>query len=333
MSSQSWPSLNSQEKGKADHGIHVAGRRRFSLRRKIIIGVVVTVVVLALVLGIGLGVGLRRSKDESPTSPQPTSGPNEDSPDKPKKPTEIWRPQRGTAWQIVLHDTLNDTSADVPVYDIDLFTNDAATIQRLHDLDRKVICYFSAGSYEDFRPDSSQFKTEDYQNPLDEWEGEWWVDPRSTNVRRIMRQRLDLAAEKGCDGVDPDNVDGYDNETGLNLTEADAADYVTFLADEGHARNLAVGLKNAGAIVSRVLDQVEWQVNEQCLEYDECNDFRPFLDAGKPVFHIEYPADDGARASSDAVATICSNDSREGFSTVIKELELTDWLQTCASQQ
>ena len=41
---------------------------------------------------------------------------------------------------------------------------------------------------------------------------------KSDNVRKIMQARLDVAKEKGCDGVDPDNVDGYDNENGLDLT-------------------------------------------------------------------------------------------------------------------
>jgi hypothetical protein len=35
-----------------------------------------------------------------------------------------------------------------------------------------------------------------------------------------MSSRLDMAQQKGCDGVDPDNIDAYGNENGLGLTEA-----------------------------------------------------------------------------------------------------------------
>lgn len=44
---------------------------------------------------------------------------------------------------------------------------------------------------------------------LDGWPGERWLKLSSENVRNIMKKRIDLAWRKGCDGVDPDNVDGY----------------------------------------------------------------------------------------------------------------------------
>ena len=50
---------------------------------------------------------------------------------------------------------------------------------------------------------------------MDNWAGERWLDTRSTNVRDIMMARLDLAKSKKCDGVEPDNVDGYANKNGF----------------------------------------------------------------------------------------------------------------------
>lgn len=64
-----------------------------------------------------------------------------------------------------------------------------------------------------------------------------------------MTARTELAASKGYDGVDPDNVDGYDNDTGLSLAQADAIDYLNFLANAAHSRALFIGLNNAGEIV------------------------------------------------------------------------------------
>lgn len=45
-----------------------------------------------------------------------------------------------------------------------------------------------------------------------------------------MRRRLDKAVSRGCDGVEPDNVDGYTNHNGLGLTAADQLAYNKWLA-------------------------------------------------------------------------------------------------------
>lgn len=50
------------------------------------------------------------------------------------------------------------------------------------------------------------------KNALDGWLGERWLNTNIYNVRSFMRRGLDLATDKGCDGVDPDNIDAYDNE-------------------------------------------------------------------------------------------------------------------------
>ncbi|PBP18790.1 hypothetical protein BUE80_DR010445 [Diplocarpon rosae] len=289
--------------------------------------VVGALLIIAIALGVALGVGLSGGGGNN-------SGGSDDSAEPPAvnnpNATEgsFWRPEAGTSWQIVLQYALNDTSANVSVYDIDLYTNDPSTIKQLHDDGRKVICYFSAGSYEDFRPDSSDFKKSDYGKGLDGWPGEWWLNISSANVRKIMSARLDLAQEKGCDGVDPDNVDGYDNDTGLDLTKAQAVDYLTFLAIEAHSRNMSIGLKNAGGIVNSTLPMMQWQVNEQCLQYDECEQFQPFIENNKPVFHIEYP-DSAPRITSEDNTTYCDSTSDDGFSTLLKNMDLDDWYQTC----
>jgi hypothetical protein len=228
----------------------------------------------------------------------------------------------------VLEYALNDTSANASVYDIDLFENPASTIDALHALNRSVICYFSAGSYENFRPDASQFLPSDYGKPLDGWPGEWWLNTNSSNVRNIMSARLKLAASKGCDGVDPDNVDGYDNDTGFDLTTSDAIDYLTFLAITSHSLNLSIGLKNAVEIVNQTIDMLQWEVNEQCEQYQECSTLQPFILAGKPVFHIEYP-NSAPDVSASTKAEFCSDPTADGFSTILKDMDLDDWLEAC----
>jgi hypothetical protein len=128
---------------------------------------------------------------------------------------QIWRPAVNTTWQIVLSDPIkiggasNSVTPDVEVFDIDLFENPESTIQALHRLGKRVIAYFSAGSYEPGRPDSADFKSSDLGKKMDGWPKEKWVDIRSDSIKEIMSRRIELAAAKGFDGIDPDNVDGY----------------------------------------------------------------------------------------------------------------------------
>ncbi|KAH0537524.1 hypothetical protein FGG08_005699 [Glutinoglossum americanum] len=314
---------NKQGYGRANIGM--SWWRRWSVTQKIVC-VAVTVVLVGIAVGLGVGLTVGR-RDHSGFSSSNDTGISSGW-EGPGKNTSIWKPERGTTWQIVLLHPLNDTTPDVQVYDIDLFTNNASTISDLHGKNRKVICYFSAGTYESFRPDSTDFSRSDYRNVVEGWNNERWLDTNSANVRRIMVERLDLAAHKGCDGVDPDNVDGYDNDTGFSLNQDDAVNYLTFLANHAHNRSLSIGLKNAGAIVPRVVDLLEWEVNEQCVQYDECDLYRPFVDANKPVFHIEYP--DSAPDIDLATAnSICGAANTVDFSTLMKALVLDDWYRTC----
>lgn len=181
---------------------------RQSRLRKILLLLLLLLIILALALGLGLGLGLRGKgggdEEEGPTRPPlpPLNG-------------TVWQPKVGSSWQIVLKYPLDISSGvgslspNVDIYDIDLFTNDKSTIGALRKAGKRVICYFSAGSYEDWRPDKDEFQRSDYGHRLDEWPGEWWLDLTSENVMRIMKKRIDLAHSKGCDAIDPDNVDGY----------------------------------------------------------------------------------------------------------------------------
>lgn len=195
---------------------------------------------------------------------------------------DFWKPTAGVTWQIQISGTV-DTSIAADVYDVDLFDTPASTITALHTAGRKVICYFSAGSYEDWRPDQSSFQASDKGSAMQGWQGEWWLNTNSANVRSIMTKRIEMAASKGCDGVDPDNVDGYANANGLGIQEADAVDYLNFLASNAHSSGMAIGLKNAGGLIKSVLPIMQFAVNEQCEQFNECDVSQPFIAAGKPV--------------------------------------------------
>lgn len=96
---------------------------------------------------------------------------------------------------------------------------------------------------------------------------------------------------------------------------------------------MSTGLKNAGSIIDDVLDYVAFSVNEQCIEYEECETFAAFIDADKPVFNIEYPEGAPNKIKASMTTEICSEKGKakgsEGFSTVIKKMDLDGWVEYC----
>lgn len=79
-----------------------------------------------------------------------------------------------------------------------------------------------------------------------------------------MTSRMKLAVQKGCDAVDPDNMDGYTNDNGFKLTAAQQLKYNKFIADLAHKHNLAVGLKNDLNQIKDLVSSFDFAVNEQC---------------------------------------------------------------------
>lgn len=232
---------------------------------------------------------------------------------------EHWRPEPGVDWQWQLSGRI-DTSVDAPVYDIDGFDQDAKTVAALHAEDRKVICYLSTGAWEDFRPDADAFPAS-VRGKSNGWEGEWWLDIRRTDVLEpLMEKRIEMCAEKGFDAVEPDNMDGYLNDTGFPLTAAHQLRYNRLIADLAHRHGMAVGLKNDLPQIPELVDDFDFAVNEQCAQYEECDELTPFIDAGKAVLHAEYEL---------PVADFCPESRRLRLSSLLKKYDLDAWRQSC----
>ncbi|OEJ96554.1 endo alpha-1,4 polygalactosaminidase [Streptomyces thermolilacinus] len=230
-----------------------------------------------------------------------------------------WRPARGTAWQWQLTGRL-DPTVDVPVYDIDGFDQPASAVADLHRRGRKVICYLSTGAWEDFRPDASRFPAS-VLGKGNGWEGERWLDIRRTDVLEpLMAARIDMCREKGFDAVEPDNMDGYANDTGFPLTAADQLRYNRLIARLSHERGLSVALKNDLDQIPELVGDFDFAVNEQCAQYDECDALKPFLDAGKAVLHVEYEL---------PARRFCPQARSMGLSSMRKKYDLDAWRKPC----
>jgi len=236
-------------------------------------------------------------------------------------PPIIWRPPLQASWQWQLSNLPVDQSVDALMYDIDLFDNDASVVASLHAQGRKVICYLSAGTWERWRPDAHLFPPSVRGTAMDDWPDEQWLDIRQLDVLKpIMEARLDLCQRKGFDGVEPDNIDGWVNETGFPLTAEDQLAYNRWLAAAAHARGMSIGLKNDLRQVEDLVDTFDWALNEECFQLNECTKLTPFIEAGKAVFHVEY-----ALAPRD----FCAEAVALGFNSMRKDIELSAYREAC----
>lgn len=231
-----------------------------------------------------------------------------------------WRPTPGMSWQIQYSGKV-DTSLTVEVYNLDLFETLPAAIQGLHTAGKRVICYFSAGSLENWRPDAARFPRSALGKKVDGWPGERWLDIRRLDVLMpIMQDRMELAAAKGCDAVDPDLVEAYAESTGFPLGYHDQLRYNMALADTAHALGLAVGLKNDLGQIPDLLPYFDFAVNEECFDYRECAALKPFIAAGKPVFGIEYRR---------PWKSFCPKANALNFDFLLKRRKLDAWRKAC----
>ncbi len=190
-------------------------------------------------------------------------------------------------WQYQLQGRIA-VAKGVRVLDVDGESTSAATVRRLQRGGRYVICYMSAGSSEDFRSDHRRFPEKVMGEP-NGWPGERWLDIRRLDVLGpILEARMRSCARKGFDAVEPDNVDGYADDTGFPLTRRDALRFTRWLARTAHGLRLAIGLKNALELVPSLAPAYDFAVVEQCFEYDECGRLAPFARRRKPVYEVEY---------------------------------------------
>ncbi|HWL65701.1 MAG TPA: endo alpha-1,4 polygalactosaminidase, partial [Actinomycetota bacterium] len=153
------------------------------------------------------------------------------------------------------------------------------------------------------------------------WPGERWLDVgRLDLLQPIMGARLDICVEKGFDAVDVDNVDGYTQDSGFDISWDEQIAYNRWLAQAAEDRGLAAGLKNDLDQVSELVGDYEFSVNEQCFLYRECKLLKPFIDANKPVLNIEYELER---------RRFCPRAREMRFSSIRKRMSLRAWRRPC----
>jgi len=232
-----------------------------------------------------------------------------------------------TTWYWQLEGNIRD---DIPakLYDVDMFDTSVDEIAKLKSEGKIVICYINMGAWESWREDAGEFPDEVIGNTLNGYPDEKWLDIRSAAVRNIMLKRLDLAKTKGCDGIEPDNIDGYENNTGFDLTYNDQFDYNRFIAIEAKKRGLLVGLKNDLDQINDLVDYFDFAIDEECHDYGECDKLTPFILENKPVFNAEY--NETYVNDDNAFKALCEDAKDRNFRTIVLPEDLNgSFVKSC----
>jgi hypothetical protein len=239
----------------------------------------------------------------------------------PASNTSLWFPAPGTTWQWQLNTPpAVEPIDDAQMYDIDMFDNDAAKVEQLHDTGSKVVCYIDAGTWERWRPDARKFP-KIVLGKQNGWPGERYLDIRRIDIiGPLMAARVAQCAAKAFDGVEFDNVDVYQATTGFPLSADDELRYNRFLAGLAHGKGLSAALKNDPDQVTQLSPQFEFAIVEQCFQDSYCNKEAPFIQAGKAVFETEYKW---------KTSQFCAQANAMRFSAMRKRLKLDRWRQPC----
>ena len=211
---------------------------------------------------------------------------------------------------------------DIDLYEVDGVTPNTGATSSIHAMGSRAVCYIDAGSIETYRPDYGRFVAFDRRcggcligEPFSTvFSDENWANITNVQGRRdfmvqMMQRRVRMCADAGFDGVEFDVVDAYAqgrSVTGWHIGPETQLASNLALAEIAHRHGLSVGLKNDLGQIPALLPHFDFAINEQCFQYDECDPLRMFVEAGKPVFQVEYriplrsfcPSAEGMRFSS-----------------------------------
>jgi hypothetical protein len=199
-----------------------------------------------------------------------------------------WTPTPGAQWQWQLQGKV-DLSPAVGAFDIDGFDTRPETVAAIHAKRAHAVCYISAGTWENWRPDAAAFPSSVKGLNVAGWKGESWLDISNWAVLGpIMTARMQMCRNKGFDAVEPDNVDGFQNSTGFPLTGDQQIAYNTNIATTAHTLGLSVALKNDVDQLAQLAPLFDFALNEECARYNECAGYSAFTSVGKAVWNVEY---------------------------------------------
>jgi hypothetical protein len=236
-------------------------------------------------------------------------------------------PVPGLTWQVQRLVPI-DATVEAEVFGVPMFTTDAATIASLQGEGRRVVCWFSAGISTWSDPDRDAVLPATGPDIV-AGQPERWMDLGSPIVRDAMLARLDQAVALGCDAVEPSDIDGYLADSGLPLTRDGTVDFVAWLAEEAHARGLAIALHDGNELAAELEPAVDFAMDYACLAAGSCGELGVFGAAGKVVLHAELVPADMVAEIEPIAAEICPDSDALALVTIFKKPDLNAWIHPC----
>lgn len=233
-------------------------------------------------------------------------------------------PKPGSTFSIQFSGEITAEDLTGDVVDLDLFETEPEMVLELQEQGKLVMCYLSAGSWEDWRPDADLYPKAVIGKKYEGWAGEKWVDIRQVDqLAPILEKRLDLCLEKGFDGVEADNMDNYQNGTGFDIQPEDQLIFNRWVAQQAHSRGLSIGLKNDPDQAQDLVEDFDWALAEDCFAEGWCDQYEVFTKQDKAVFALEYTDQLPNKEKT------CQKAHLLGITVVFKNRSLDAYDETC----
>lgn len=128
--------------------------------------------------------------------------------------------------------------------------------------------------------------------------------------------------ESRFDGFEPDNINGYINETGFDLTQADAIAYSRYLITQTDRLKLEYwSKKNTQELLSGTVTEFNWFLTKEAF----VGEFHPLLSLllqmKRLFFLLNMPLEFRKKNFQN---TVCSEANTVPFSAVLKDRDLTN---------
>ncbi len=253
------------------------------------------------------------------------------------------RPQAFDAeWDWILDaDSLPSPPPKVRYLGLDAFDTPKSYIRKAKDRRTTTWCYLSIGTLENWRPDRDAFQQlNDAEiqagrpsiigKRYPQWPGERWLNVKRYKVfLHLMVDRLRRCVRRGFKMVEFDNMDAYDNHTGLAIKRRHVRAYVKALAKAARDRGLSPIHKNAPQLTEALEPHFDAVLFESCVLYKFCDKAAPYRAAGKPVFNAEYPEAWKDEGRTFRRKRVCRKSAEAGAATIVKKFDLDDWVRHC----
>ncbi len=171
----------------------------------------------------------------------------------------------------------------------------AQTIATLQARQTKIICRVGLGGVKTSDPDFSKFPAPSISSmTLEDDQVTHFLDfAQRAAWEDIAFARIDLAKEIGCDGIEPYLSDHGFIDLGFAPELETQRSWYASVSLQVHQRQMSVGMRNGVelGLVDTQAAGYDWLLVERCGESNNCELVRPFLNARKAVFAIDYQTD------------------------------------------